>query len=79
MVCEALEIKRATGDPKLEVMNGKLEYNRTVLPDIEDVQMTEEEKKEEEELWREIEKLKKERRRGYRKTSKENEGRPRGD
>ena len=59
MVCEALEIKRALENPKVELMNSKVEFSRTVLPNIEGRKVTKEEEGEEKALEEEIENLKK--------------------
>ena len=60
MINESVRIKLEMRDGKNRLMNSKVEYNRSVVPDLRDRILTEDEKAEEERLEEMIEKMKRE-------------------
>ena len=79
MVAESTEIKRMLSLQTKTILNSKLEYNRTIIPDISENPISPEELKREEEIDEKVEHLRKERRtkqkRSRVETTDEEEGR----
>lgn len=71
MIQESLLIKKVQNNPNKSSMNNKLEYSRTVLPDIGRKEPTTNEIKEEEKLDIEIRRLRKEKQEKTEKERKE--------